>query len=87
VEKPDMNERLPVPPELEHLIEKREQDEDRRQQEQRSDEDKRQVDLGPLGAIESAKELDEVPTEERRKSKERRGSNDRRNRPRRETDS
>jgi hypothetical protein len=82
-----MNERLPVPPELEHLIEKREQEVDRRKQQQRGDEDKRQIDLGPLGAIESADGLDEVPTEERRSGDERRGGNERRNRPRRETDS
>jgi len=84
-----MKERLPVPPELEHLIEKREHEEDRRQQEQRGDQDQRQVELGPLGAIESAKDLDDVPTEERRGGEERRSGKDRRKRkqPRRESDS
>jgi hypothetical protein len=81
-----MSERLPVPPDLEHLIEKRESDEDRRQSEQRSGKDQRNIDLGPLGAIESAKSLDEVPTDERRSGEERRKIKARRKRPRRESD-
>jgi len=82
-----MNEHLPVPPELEHLIEKRKQEEDRRQKQQRSDREQRQVDLGPLGAIESAKDLDDVPTEDRRSGEQRRAGEDRRTEPRRESDS
>ena len=83
-----MNEHLPIPPELQHLIEKREQEEDRRQKQQRSDQDQRQVDLGPLGAIESARDLDEVPTEERRSGQARwTGKERREGQPRRESDS
>jgi len=82
-----MKERLPIPPELEHLIEKREQEEDRREAQRRSGADQRQVDLGPLGAIESADELAEVPSEDRRSGEERRTGDERRNEPRRESDS
>jgi hypothetical protein len=71
-----MGERLPVPPELEHLIEKREREEDRRQAE------RRQCDLGPLGAIESEADLNAVPTSERRSGQDRR-QKDRRKKPRR----
>lgn len=79
-----MSERLPIPPELEHLIEKREQEADRRQKEQRSGADQRTTDLGPLGAVESAKDISDVPTEDRRLSAERRQSEDRRKKPRRQ---
>jgi hypothetical protein len=78
-----MSKRLPVPPELEHLIEKREQEGDRREQQQRRDDEQRKVDLGPLGAIESAADLDEVPAEDRRRGSERRRNQDRRKKPRR----
>jgi len=78
-----MGKRLPVPRELQHLIEKREQEEDRRQGDHRSGKDQRTVDLGPLGAIESAKELDEVPSEDRRRKKVRREGNERRKKRRR----
>jgi hypothetical protein len=61
-----MGKHLPVPPELEHLIEKRERQTDRRQSEQRKD------NLGPLGAIESADQIDEVPTIDRRRGTDRR---------------
>jgi len=81
-----MSERLPVPPELEHLIEKRDLEADRREAEQRSGQDQRVDDLGPLGAIESAKDLDEVPTEDRRREQERRAGKDRRKTKRREPD-
>lgn len=81
-----MNERLPIPPELEHLIEKREQEEDRRQEQRRSGQDQRRADLGPLGAIESTDEIAEVPTEDRRSGEERRTDEERRNEPRRESD-
>lgn len=81
-----MGEQLPIPPELQHLIEKREQEEDRRRADHRSGKDQRSVDLGPLGAIESAKELDEVPSEDRRREKKRRQGNDRRKKGRRKKD-
>jgi hypothetical protein len=78
-----MSEQLPVPPELEHLIEKREIEQDRRTGEQRANGDRRKVDLGPLGAIESATNIDEVPTEERRSGEQRRQQKERRKKSRR----
>jgi hypothetical protein len=80
-----MSKRLPVPPELEHLIEKREQETDRRQSKQRSGSDQRQVNLGPVGSIASAKDVEGMPTEERRAGVERRQTKDRRKKPRRKT--
>jgi hypothetical protein len=80
-----MSKRIPVPPELDHLIEKRDQEVDRRQAEQRSGQEKRGDDLGPLGAIESAESLDDVPTEDRRQGQRRTG-NDRRSKKRRDAD-
>ena len=77
-----MGKRLPVPPELQHLIEKREQEE-RRLEDHRSGKDQRSVDLGPLGAIESAAEIDEVPSDERRRGRDRRQGNERRKQRRR----
>ncbi len=62
-----MSKSLPLPQELAHLIEKREAERDRR-----AEEDRREADLGTLGAIESAESLDDVPTEERRDGQERR---------------
>ena len=79
-----MNERLSVPPELEHLIEKREAEE-RRLAEQRAKQERREVDLGPLGSIESAAELDQIALEERRKLAEQREA-ERRQDARREDD-
>jgi hypothetical protein len=78
-----MGKRLPVPPELEHLIEKRERDKDRRVGEQRSSSERRKDDLGPVGAIESAADIDDVPTSERRSGQPRRQQKDRRKKPRR----
>jgi hypothetical protein len=78
-----MDKRLPVPSELQHLIEKREQEEDRRKGDHRSGKDQRTVDLGPLGAIESASELDDVPSEDRRRGRVRRQGNERRKKRRR----
>ncbi|MBN1852763.1 MAG: hypothetical protein JW829_08560 [Pirellulales bacterium] len=82
-----MNHRLPVPKELEHLIEKREQEEDRRQEDRRAREesDRRTLDLGPIGAIESAQSLDDVPTDDRRTRQNQR-INTRRQRHRRSKD-
>jgi hypothetical protein len=76
-----MTEYLPVPSDLQHLIEKRAQA-DRRKKSRRSG-SRRQVDLGPLGGIESAGGLDEVAFEDRRVSAERRKVPDRRKRARR----
>jgi hypothetical protein len=76
---------LQVPPELEHLIEKREQETDRRQHKQRTGSDQRQVNLGPVGSISSAKDVEDVPMEERRAGGERRQTKDRRKKPRRKT--
>jgi hypothetical protein len=78
-----MGKRLQVPPELEHLIEKREAEEDRLRRDDRAGDDRRQEDVGPLGAIESAAQLDEVPTEERRGQSDRRKGDDRRRKSRR----
>ncbi len=61
-----MTDILPVPPELLYLIEKRKADERRRAE-------RRTVDLGPLGSIESAEDLDDLTLEERRSGEERRG--------------
>jgi hypothetical protein len=82
-----MAKRLPVPAELEHLIEKRESEADRRQRQQRSGSEKRQIDLGPLGAIESAGDLRDVPSEDRRRGSERRQKSDRRKKRRRKSGS
>jgi hypothetical protein len=78
-----MSKRLPVPPELEHLIEKREQEKDRRVGDERSKSDRRNADLGPLGAIESAADIDDVPTADRRSGEPRRQQKDRRKKQRR----
>jgi hypothetical protein len=80
-----MAKRLPVPPELEHLIEKRDEEEQRRQEQRRRDAEPRQIDLGPLGALESAEDFDDVPTEERRGG-DRRNANERRKKRRRKSD-
>ncbi len=81
-----MSEPLPVPPELQHLIEKREAEEDRRLRERRAGDDQRALDAGPLGAIESAESLADVPLEDRRSGEERRRQADRREQQRRESD-
>jgi len=80
-----MSSNIPIPPELEHLIEKRERDEDRRAADRRGAENRRTCDLGPLGAIETAKSLDELPLDERRADDERR-EDDRRDDRRRSND-
>lgn len=74
-----MPNRLPVPEELLHLIEKRDVDSDDGG-ERRDGAERRQVDFGPLGTIESATDLDEIPVEDRRSGDERRGTPDRRKR-------
>jgi len=79
-----MNDRLNVPPELQHLIEKREL-EDRRQQERRDDADRRQVDMGPLGAEDVLDDPESLNEKERRSGKKRR-DDERRRRLRRTED-
>ena len=69
-----------LPPELQRLIEKRDQEEDRRQQEQRGDGDQRQVDLGPEKAAEANR------LGERRGGEDRRDGDDRRTDVRRSED-
>lgn len=81
-----MGDSLPVPPELQHLIEKRENEADRRQDEQRTADNRRQLDLGPLGAIESAETLDDVPESDRRATQGRRKRRERRRKRRRRSD-
>ena len=76
---------LPVPPELQHLIEKRETD-DRREEERRSGQDRRIGDLGPSGAVESPEDPDDLPAADRRTGDERREDRDRRTGGRRQTD-
>ena len=78
-----MSNRLPIPSDLQHLIEKR-AGADRRKKRRRSG-SRRQVDLGPLGALESVHGLDEVVLEDRRRSSERRKRSDRRQRARRKS--
>jgi hypothetical protein len=63
---------IPIPEELRHLIEKRERITDRREEERRDE------DIGPLGAVLSAGSMDEVPDADRRRRKDRRGGKDRR---------
>ena len=77
-----MSDHLPIPPELEHLIEKR-QEEDRRKSGRRGQEDRRVVDLGP-GACRELKDGSEQPPRERRSGVERRQAGDRRKRARRQ---
>ncbi|MFO7902942.1 MAG: hypothetical protein ACQESR_21770 [Planctomycetota bacterium] len=74
-----------LPPELRHLIEKRER-EDRRVAQRRNFIERRQADVGPLGAAESLEELENLDFEERRSGDERRQNGDRRKQSRREGD-
>ncbi len=73
-----MNEHLSVPPELEHLIEKR-STADRRRKGRRT-ESRRDAALGTQGTPESAGDSDQAIPEERRVAEERRKANDRRRR-------
>jgi len=78
-----MSNHLPVPSDLQHLIEKRIEAE--RRKKRRRGGVRRQVELGPLGALESTRGLDQVALEERRTSAERRKESDRRKRARRKS--
>jgi hypothetical protein len=62
---------IPIPDDLLHLIEKRKAAADRRRTQRREE------DIGPLGAVLSAETMDDVPEKERR-GHERRYGNDRR---------
>ena len=66
-----MPNQLPVPPELQHLIEKRESAE-RRKKSRRARAERRTCDLGPAGTIESISDIDLLPLEDRRSNRERR---------------
>jgi hypothetical protein len=64
---------LSLPKDLLHLIEKREHTSERRKN------DRREEDIGPLGAVLSAEDFEDVPEKDRRRSdrrygKDRRGS-------------
>ena len=76
---------LPVPPELQHLIEKRETD-DRREEERRSGQDRRIADVGPSGDAESPENVGDPLAADRRTGDERREDRDRRTGGRRQTD-
>lgn len=78
-----MSDLLPLPPELQHLVEKRQQP-DRRKKERRTGADRRTVDVGPLGALKPETPLETLPLEERRRA-QRRKNKDRRKRKRRRT--
>jgi len=80
-----MTNELPVPPELQHLIEKRE-GKQRRASERREGDDRRESDQGPIGAIESVEDLLQLPLEDRRCAAERRQNSERRRSDRRITD-
>ena len=66
-----MPNQLPIPPELQHLIEKRERAE-RRKKLRRTVAERRTCDLGPLGALESISDVDALPLDDRRSRRERR---------------
>jgi len=82
-QEPTVSNHLPIPSDLQHLIEKRTRT-DRRKKRRRSG-SRRQVDLGPLGALESGGGLDQVDLEDRRVSAERRKVPERRKRARRKS--
>lgn len=77
-----MAKRLPVPAELQHLIEKREQDE-RRKTKARATPDRRTLELGPGGALEGLQDVDDCPVDDRRIEASRRKKKDRREKTRR----
>jgi len=65
------NPKLPVPPELEHLIEKRETS-DRRGSSRRKQGERREINLGPAGMLTSGAAEEDVPLDDRRTDEERR---------------
>ena len=76
---------LPLPAKLQHLVEKRSKT-DRRKQPRRKGKPRRQVDLGPLGTLETAADLSDAVLEERRASGERRRRSRRSGSTRRKSD-
>jgi hypothetical protein len=76
---------LPLPPELQHLIEKRES-QDRRAIDARQGDDRRSLDMGPAGALLSSAEIEQLPETDRRTEGERRKQTNRRRKPRRKAD-
>lgn len=74
-----------LPPELRHLIEKRERA-DRRAAQRRHSAERREADLGPLGAANSVEDLQDLDFEDKRSGQERRQNGDRRKRSRRGRD-
>jgi len=78
-----MGNQLPIPPELQHLIEKRE-GEDPRQTKRRSDEDRRGAE--PTGDADSIKTPEEAPVDDRRSASMRREDRERREEARRQSD-
>ena len=80
-----MADHLPLPSKLQHLVEKRSKT-DRRKQRRRKGKPRRQVDLGPLGSLETAADLGDAVLEERRTSGDRRRRSRRGGSARRKTD-
>jgi hypothetical protein len=76
------HQRLSVPPELQHLIEKREL-EDRREDQRRSDTDQRQCDLGPSSVADAVDERESPAIEDQRTGEDRRRQQERRQKARR----
>jgi hypothetical protein len=77
--------RLSVPPELQHLIEKREL-QDRREAQRRGDTDRRECDVGPLSAVDSVEDPELPVTEDQRSGEDRRKKRERRQAARRKED-
>lgn len=80
-----MTDQLPLPPELQRLIEKRE-DEDRRSAQRRSGQERREDDVGPLGRMQSPEDLQQLPLVDQRSGERRREDRDRRRQGRRDAD-
>ena len=79
------NERLNVPHELQHLLEKREQ-QDRRADQRRSEADQQEGDQGSLDAVDLAKAPDSPVTGDQPSGEDRRTNQERRQTTRREED-
>jgi hypothetical protein len=79
---------LPVPPELEQLIEKRETGDRRKGDRRRRGQDRRKLDLGPAGRgrTSAAEDGQQEPATEQRSGAERRNQHDRRRAARRTDD-
>jgi hypothetical protein len=67
------DQKLPVPAELAHLIEKREKKE-RRSTPRRKQAERREISLGPAGVLTSGTAEEDVPLEDRRTVEERRAA-------------